>query len=80
MKALHDTINDRYIISTYFDKAAKTYITSVTDKHTLTSSCYILNKIKHKKNKQNACVIKIVTLSLQRKIKTSNNNLKTLRK
>lgn len=31
MKALHDTINDRYIISTYFDKAAKTYITSVTD-------------------------------------------------
>lgn len=34
MKALHDTINDRYIISTYFDKAAKTYITSVTDKHT----------------------------------------------
>lgn len=34
MKPLHDTINDRYIISTYFDKAAKTYITSVTDKHT----------------------------------------------
>lgn len=36
------------------------------------------NKIK--KNKQNACVIKIVAVSLQRKIKTSNNNLKTLRK
>ena len=49
MKALHDTINDCYIISTYFDKAAKTYITSVTDKHTLTSICYILNKIKYKK-------------------------------
>ena len=28
-----------------------------------------------KKNKQNACVIKIVTVSLQCKIKTSNNNL-----
>lgn len=36
------------------------------------------NKIK--KNKQNACVIKIVAVSLQRKIKTSNNNSKTLRK
>ena len=32
-----------------------------------------------KKNKQNACVIKIVTVSLQRKIKTKTiiNNLNT---
>ena len=28
------------------------------------------------KNKQNTCVIKMITVSLQRKIKTSNNNLK----
>ena len=41
--------------------------------------CYRYNKI-NEKNKQNACVIKIVTVSLQRKIKTSNNNSKTLRK
>ena len=52
MKPLHDTINDRYIISTYFDKAAKTYITSVTDKHTLTNKCCILNKIKQKKTSE----------------------------
>nr|DAN72895.1 MAG TPA: hypothetical protein [Caudoviricetes sp.] len=37
-----------------------------------------LKQNKIKKNKQNACVIKIVTVSLQRKIKTSNNNSKTL--
>ena len=34
-----------------------------------------------KKNKQNACVIKIVTVSLQRKIKTRTIiNIKTQRK
>ena len=30
----------------------------------------------NEKNKQNACAIKLNVISLQRKIKTSNNNLK----